>query len=136
MADYQLELTVDLGRSGGGDAPFLVRLLASPLSELIRATERACRVYELLLIDRPGDIWDYVMVALEAVPPAVTERLPRTDNDARKVNDGDPAALPLIPFPEFDRLFEYWDEDTTDEAATWRRHRDSARMRSFARQAL
>lgn len=136
MAGYELELTVDLGRSGRGDDPFLVRLVTSPLSELIRANERACRVYELLLIDRPGDIWDYVMVALEAVPPAVTERLPRTDNNVRTADDGEPAASPLIPFPEFDRLFEYWEEDTTDEAATWLRHRDSAQMRSFARQAL
>ena len=136
MANHELELTVDLGRSRQGDDPFRVRLVTSPLTELIRATERACRVYELLLIDRPGDIWDYVMVALEAVPPAVTERLPRTDNNVRTGDDGAPTASPLIPFPEFDRLFEYAADDTTDEAEKWLRHRDSAQMRSFARQAL
>ena len=136
MAGYELELTIDLGRSGRGDDSFLVRLVTSPLSELIRATERACRFYELLLIDRPGDIWNYVMVALEAVPPAVTERLPRTDNNVRTGDDGTLAASPLIPFPEFDRLFEYAADGTTDEAEKWRRHRDSAQMRSFARQAL
>lgn len=136
MANHELELTVDLGRSGRGNYPFRVRLVTSPLSELIQATERACRVYELLLIDRPGDIWDYVMVVPEALPPEVTGALTRTDSDERTANDRDSAPSPPVPFPVFDRLFAWSGDDTTEDAEKWLYYRASAQMRSFARQAL
>ncbi|MFU2487153.1 hypothetical protein [Thauera sp. WH-1] len=136
MANHELELTVDLGRSRHGDFPFRVRLVTSPLSQLIQASERACRVYELLLIDRPGDIWDYVMVVPEALPPEVTEALTRADSDERTARDRDSAPSPPVPFPAFDRLFAWSGEDTTEGAEQWLRHRNSAQMRSFARQAI
>lgn len=136
MGEHELELTVDLGRSGRGDYPFRIRLVTSPLSELIQATEHACRVYELLLIDRPGDVWDYVMVVPEALPPEVTEALTRADSDERTANDRDSAPSPRVPFPVFDRLFAWSGEDTTEVAERWLYYRASAQMRSFARQAL
>lgn len=100
MITYESVLTIDFGEVGyrTGKSPFRVRLETGPLAELIRATESAHRVYELL-IDRPGDVWDYVCVALDEVPTRVADRVAHarlaTESESPlKVDqllDGDPA---------------------------------------------
>ena len=79
MTTYESILTIDFGEVGyrSGKSPFRVRLETGPLAELIRATESAHRVYELFLIDRPGDVWDYVWVILDEVPTRVADRVGR-----------------------------------------------------------
>ena len=60
----QLSLTLDFGIVGHHylREPFCVRLDASALEQLISDARNAWRVYELTLINRPGDVWDYVHV--------------------------------------------------------------------------
>src|SRR5438105_2715152 len=64
MAAYRTELHVDMGPVGCKEPrhPFSVRLVAGDLARLIRDVKNAHRFYELMLIDRPGDVLDYVSV--------------------------------------------------------------------------
>lgn len=140
MTTYHAALTVDLGEVGFRDRkqPFRVRLDTRPLAELIRATDDAHRIYELLLIDRPGDVWDYVWVVLDEVPTGVADRVARARRDARPkwADRPHPWSDDRIPFKVFDSLFHWAWDDTEPEDEAWLIHRDSAPMRSFARQAL
>lgn len=79
MTVYRAELEIDFGKVGywNSGALFRIRLDASPLTDLIRDTTDAHRVFELLLIDRPGDVWDYVQVIPEDVPAGVANRIAR-----------------------------------------------------------
>jgi hypothetical protein len=140
MTTYNSVLTVDFGHVGfwNDKQPFRVRLDAAPLAGLIRDAHEAHRVYELLLIDRPGDIWDYVWVVLDEVPTRVAERVARVRQNAPSIPVESPDSWPddRIPLKVFDSLFRWAWDDTDPEDEAWLRHRHSALMQSFARQAL
>lgn len=140
MTIYESALTVDFGEVGfwNGKQPFRVRLESGPLADLIRATENAHRVYELLLLDRPGDVWDYVWVVLEAAPQRVADRVARARQSVHPKGAGSVHPWPEdhLPFKVFDSLFYWAWDDTEPEDEAWLNHRDSALMRSFSQQAL
>lgn len=140
MTAYQNELVVDFGEVGFRNSKhrFRVRLDSRPLMQLIEAAENAHRVYELLLIDRPGDIWAYTSVVLDELPPGVASRVARAREKCAPSSEGQTHAWPegSIPFQDFDQLF-YWAWDETEpEDEAWLNHRDSGVMHSFARQVL
>ena len=64
MTPHQIGLVLDFGAVGycNSQEPFRVRLESSAVFNLINDANNAFRVYELLIIDRPGDMWDYVSV--------------------------------------------------------------------------
>ncbi|MFO1264933.1 MAG: hypothetical protein U1E84_16655 [Rhodoferax sp.] len=140
MTKYHAALAVDFGEVGyrNGRHPFRIRLDTEPLADLIRATDDAHRVYELLLIDRPGDVWDYVWVILDEVPTRVADQVEHARQDARPRREDWPHPWPddRIPFKVFDRFFYWMGDDTSPEDEAWLNHRDSALMQSFAQQAL
>ena len=133
------ELTVDLGDVGYRNSlePFRVRLNSSALTALIEASAEACRVYELYLIDRPGDVWDYVSVVADAVPVRVTGGIQsRREKLKSPYRDEYPWEEDRVPFTVFDSMF-YWAGDDTEPADTaWLNHRDSKEMRNYATQLL
>lgn len=140
MTSHEAALTIDFGEVGfrSGKHPFRVRLETGPLADLIRATGNAHRVYELLLLDRPGDVWDYVWVVLEAEPPRVADRVARVRQEVQPkgADRTHPWPTDRVPFKVFDRLFGWAWDDTDPEDEAWLNHRDSALMRSFSQQAL
>jgi len=140
MATYESVLTIDFGEVGfwNGKHPFRIRLDSGPLANLIQATDDAHRVYELFLIDRPGDIWDYVWVVLDDVPQRVADRVARVRQEAQPKREDSPHPWPddRIPFKVFDSLFFWAWDDTDPEDEVWLSHRDSVLMRSFAQQVL
>ena len=77
MTSYKNDLTIDFGEVGyvRSQEAFRVRLDSSKLSELMDDAANAYRVYELMLIERPGDVWDYVSVVVEVAPKRVTESI-------------------------------------------------------------
>ena len=99
MNFYQTELSIDFGEVGyrKSKQQFQVRLVASELTELIRAAKNANRVYELMLIDRPGDVWDYVWVVIETVPTSIRERYLQAWREARPSYAEHPCPLNQIP---------------------------------------
>jgi hypothetical protein len=140
MPAYQNELVVDFGEVGSRNSKhhFRVRLDSRPLAQLIEAVENAHRVYELLLIDRPGDIWAYTSVVIDELPPGVASRARPAREDFAPDADEHRHAWPegSMPFPDFDQLFDStWDEAEPEDEA-WLNHRDSDVMRAFAQQSL
>lgn len=139
MTAYQSELTIDFGEVGfyNSKHPFRVRLDLRPLMTLIEAADNAYRIYELLLIDRPGDIWAYTSVVLDELPPGVA-KLVRAHEKSVSRSGGKTHAWPegSMPFQDFDQLFYWGWDDTEPEDEAWLTHRDSSVMHSFAQQAL
>lgn len=133
------ELTVNLGDVGYRNSlePFSVRLDASALTALIAASADACRVYELYLIDRPGDVWDYVSVVVDAVPSRVTCGIQHERKKLKSpYHDKYPWGEDRVPFTAFDSMF-YWAGDDTEPAdEAWLTHRDSRQMRDYATRLL
>ncbi len=132
MDTNSLTLALDLGPTRTNGA-FRVRLDAEKLQDLIRATEDARRIYELMLIERPGDVLDYVWVVLEELSQSVRERIDdfrHQHGSAQRIWPGD-----RMPLGAFDHLFYWAAEDTDADDETWLRFRNSAQMRSFMHQA-
>jgi hypothetical protein len=80
MLNYDTSLTIDFGEVGGWREkhPFRRRLETGLHSDLIRAAKNVHLVYELLLVDRLGDILEYVWVVLEDVPKRILDSIART----------------------------------------------------------
>jgi len=137
MIHYQTTLSIDFGEMGyrNSKQPFRVRLLGNELTELIKDAENAHRVYELMLIDRPGDIWSYVWVVIDEVPTRINDRYLQAWQDAKhQYSDDHPWPLNHIPFNLFDEFFFWGWDDTDPEDEAWLSHRDSTTMKAFADQ--
>lgn len=136
MTVHQSSLSIDFGMVGSRSEKhaFCIRLDTEPLTELIEAAAQAHRVYELFLIDRPGDVWDYVWVVLEAVPRTVADRAARARIEWRSTQQNKSSDWPhdRIPFKVFDRLFSWAMDDTEAEDHAWLSHRNTEEMKTFA----
>jgi hypothetical protein len=139
---YETQLTIDFGETGYhyDKQPFCVMLDAGPLTKLIEHARQAHRIYELTLIQRPGDIWRYVTV----VPKQLTERARRhliyayreKAPDKKEARDEN---LDLrVSFEEFTRIFnpQYYVDDYDPECEAWLGVRGSAVVQAFGKQLL
>lgn len=137
MAQFDPVLAIDLGRVGFANErePFRVRLDAAPLVDLIEDTRAARRVYDLMLIQRPGDVWPWVEVVIEAIPRRGLQRLAWQIEAVRSAPDG---AVPVgpLPFAEFDRCFTAHGEDDDPEQHAWSEVRESTLLRDYAASLL
>ena len=136
---WQTRLEIDFGEVGywRGKERFHVSLGAAPLIELIGHARQAHRVYELSLITRPGDVWDYLTVTPHALPETLERRVADARRAATPAFGGKhPWPAESIPFLPFDQLFQLaWaDNDPADEA--WLGQREGAVMRAFSAQLL
>ena len=133
-------LTVDLGEVGDRHRRhrFRIELDAGPLLELICAARQVHRVHELLLIDRPGDVWEYVCVSPQSLPPFVTQRIAQARNALQESDrtDSHPWPEDRIPLTQFNRLFFWSGDDTDPESEAWLRYRESPPIQAFAMQVL
>lgn len=123
MWNYQLDLTIhfgNIGSIGGKPAPYVVRLTCDPLLELIKDAKKAHRIYELLLIERPGDVWDYVQVEVSG-----------NTETGSSANTGRKQA-----FNEYDSQFFWQWDDTPSIDAAWLTYRESPALQAYARQLL
>lgn len=139
MTSFESELVIDFGNVGYRQAqfPFTVRLRATALWELFRDALTAHRIYELLLIERPGDVWDYVSVLIEEAPPAVLNRVSRLRPETERAHGETPSTQSIeVPFNEFDQLFYWAGDDTEPEDEAWLSGKDRPAVRAFAQQLL
>ena len=109
MTSYESELVIDFGEVGNrfGRHPFRIRLKAEALRALIEHATAAHRIYEMLLIERPGDVWAYVSVVIEQAPREVFERIAHHRSTAARgralaASDAD------LSFQEFDSSSTGW----------------------------
>lgn len=138
VTTYQMTLDIDFGQVGYSDekSAFNVRLDATPLRSLIDDARSASRVYELLLIDRPGDVWNYVHAVPLDLPKQIADRVARKRAEAQPRISDHPWPEDRLPFLAFDALFDWCGDDTAPEEEAWLQHRDSEVIRSFARSLL
>jgi hypothetical protein len=139
MTSYKNDLSINFGQVGyarNGES-FRVRLESSKLSELIEDTTKDHRVYELMLINRPGDVWDYVTVVIEAAPKRVAKAVADVREASRPPSSDEyPWSAHNVPFKVFDDIF-FLDGDDTDPAAeAWRWQRNAPAMDAYAEQLL
>ena len=107
-----LDLTCD--HYYGKKYPFRLRFHFDALAQLMNDALHSIRVYELMMIRRPGDVWNYVWVEAVEMPPRIEERIRR---------DAFPAANRFITFIKFDRMFRWAWDDTEPEDECWLRAR-------------
>jgi hypothetical protein len=137
MTSYKSDLTIDFGSGGyeGSRVAFRVRLESSQLSDLMVDASNAYRIYELMLINRPGDVWRYVSVGIETAPESVINRLKHVREKGKIESSQYPWSLEEVPFKVFDKIF-YWDIDYTEpEDDAWF-NRDPSVMNKYAEQLL
>lgn len=97
--------------------PFRVEVLEPAIDDLIADTREAYRVYELMMIRRPGDVWNYLWVRLDEVPESVRY------NESEQRKEKFPYGRCFwpenhLPLTEFDTFFHwFWDMDK--ESAAW-----------------
>lgn len=138
MTIHDTTLDLDLGPVGsqGEPHPFRVVLDAAPLARLVADAAGAFRVHEVLLIDRPGDVWEYVQVTPVALPPPVAARLAQARQAAAAGEPARDRPDAKLPFRDFDRLFRLAGDDTDPEDEAWIRVRDDEPVRAYARALL
>lgn len=109
--------------------PFRVQLHNFPLDHLVADAQEAHRVYELMSIRRPGDVWKYIWVELLDVPPNVRSSCQwRKDEakDSRKWPDN------WLPLTEFDLCFYWAMDDTEPESRCWLPEREGSSFKTWA----
>ncbi len=139
MTSHDLTLRIDFGKVGyhSSKEAFCVTLEATPLAELIADARNVYRLYELFLIERPGDVWDYVNVHPEALPSRVQEAVTKAHAEADpRYKQPHPWPQDRLPLSVFDTLFSWQYDDTYPEAETWLQHRNAPIMQNFADQLL
>ena len=132
---FETQLSIDFGEVGYHDdkQPFSILLDAKDLTLLIDDARQARGIYELLLIDRPGDVWRYVRVR----PLQLTDRARGRIEYFIQTNDRNASGRKdlSLSFIEFDRLFTP-DPDGDPEGEAWERVRSAPTLSSFAAQLL
>lgn len=124
---------LDLGLVGcGPQHPFTVRLESGRLTRLMQDASRAHRVYELMLITRPGDVWGYVDVVPVSLPPLLAARVERW---RARLDGGSSELVAPIPFIDFDAMFFLSDDDGTAEDEAWNARKGEG-LEDFADRAL
>jgi len=113
--DYQ----IDLGAIGWRKRePFRVQLLGKRLANLQQDAMQGARLYELLSLSSPGDLWHYIDVVGLELP----ERVAKLEMEKRREvfrwhREGEP--LPSLSLAQFDALFYWCEDDTSDEDSAW-----------------
>ena len=136
MTSIAAEISVDLSpvTNSDGAANFKVHIDASRLFGLISDAERVHRVYELMLIDHPGDVWDYVTVEVNDVSKRVAAMVAKEfrQQNGYSIRRNNWTAT-RIAFPVFDRYFFSDWEDGTQEDEAWETYRASTEVRDYAK---
>jgi hypothetical protein len=117
----------------GESTPFRVEVQHHALEHLMADALEAHRVYELMMIRRPGDVWKYLWVKALEVPSSVSIRL-----TSKRDHDYPFGRCPWpdnsIPLNLFDSFFYWCWDDTSPESECWLREREGRNFLEFGRQ--
>lgn len=116
----------------GDPIPFRVEVQFHALEHLMADALEAHRVYELMMIRRPGDVWKYLWVNVLEVPTGVIMRMASKREDEYP-HGRCPWPENCIPLNLFDSFFYWCWEDTSPESSCWLTERESIRFAEFGR---
>jgi hypothetical protein len=118
----------------GDPMPFRVEIQHHALQHLMADALKAHRVYELMMIRRPGDVWKYLWVKALEVPAFVSSSMASKRQDEYP-HGRCPWPENCIPLNLFDSFFYWcWDDDTSPESVCWLREREGGSFLEFGRQ--
>lgn len=117
--------------SDRSERQFVIEIDALPLLILFKEAALGARVYELMSISRPGDVFHYVRVLPVDVPPRVSALFPGSQPVGRVENSIDASAT-FLPFPIFDEALGWNVEDEEPEDSLWRHPRNTLEWREIA----
>ncbi|APV50971.1 hypothetical protein BWI17_15515 [Betaproteobacteria bacterium GR16-43] len=133
MTNAERTLSLDLGSVGElGSQRFTVALDAAPFERLLDDARNAHRIYELALLQRPGDLWDYLEVIPTQVPPAIADHLKKARSVA--TNTGAPWPEGRVPFAAFDNQVRDGADEAAAAAEAWRDACAGEEAQAFVRQ--
>jgi hypothetical protein len=118
-----LDLTVNHYR--GEQYPFRVRFHFDALVQLFNDALQGTRIYELMMIRRPGDVWNYVWIETVELPPRIQKM---AKAEYARQSEG------FIQFPKFDGMFRWAWMDTEPEDECWLHARGERPFRELADQ--
>lgn len=141
---HRWEIDFDLLGRSPDQSVFAISIGVEPLAELIRHAEIGHRVYELFMLQRPGDLWAYLTVTVRALPPRIGEcfrsaliRSARLVPDKITWRPGISAEfIDTLPLSVFDAFFRTYDDDMEAEDHAWIGLRDSAAMENYLNRIL
>jgi len=126
-------LSLDFGPvPGRGTHPFAVALDAAPFEQLLDDASNAHRIYELALLQRPGDLWEYLEVIATQIPPAIAGPLEQARSVAAKT--GAPWPAGRMPFTVFDSHVRDGADEAAAAAEAWRDACASEAAQAFVQQ--
>jgi hypothetical protein len=103
----------------------------SQLALLIDSASVGCRVYELMAIQRPGDLLNYLVVSWVELNPMIEKEIRKGNMDDFTIRYQPEVPLPKLPFPKVDKCFSWRGGDTKDWDKTWCSVRDSGYWRNM-----
>lgn len=119
MTSSLRSLPFDFGQvPGQGSHPFAVELDSAPFEKLLDDVRKAHRIYELELLQRPGDLWEYLEVVPTHIPPAIAEPLQKARVVAAKTGHAWPEGR--VPFAVFDDYVRDGADEAAAAAEAWR----------------
>jgi hypothetical protein len=112
------------------DRTFIIQVDARPLAKLFQDAARGQRVYELMSIERPGDILHYLWLTVpdreSGLAKATTERHASQFRYRGPMGD-----VCHMPFTEFDTGFIFDGDDTDDVFFMWDDFKESQEWRPY-----
>ncbi len=114
------------------DRTFIIRVDAGPLARLIEDAGKGQRMYELLSIERPGDILHYLWVKIPDRSSSQAEYVVRQRNAFVDNLFRDPIGdVCELGFVEFDKCYPLLGDDTTPDADLWRKYVNTEAWRQY-----
>ncbi len=134
MAIPETSVVWDFGPVGYHNGPkqhFCVEIDAEPFAQLCRDVEIGHRLYELLSLNRPGDLLAYLRVNFTQLPDELRQRVTKARHVATDANFGSPPwPEGTMPYARFSSLLYSHEDDMqpSDEAwhSAWRRDSQNA----------
>ena len=112
--------------------PFRVEVQDHALDHLIADAHAGLRLYELMMIRRPGDVWQYLWVKEVEVPPSVSACIAYKRQEK---SPWGPCQWPehSLPLNDFESFFRWDRDDTSEESVCWLTARESIEFLDYGR---
>lgn len=113
--------------------PFEITLNDEALKLLTAEALQGSRIYELMQIRRPGDLWKYLWVQVHALPSSCSWQMPAAIKNERETHGPARFDWPeeYIPLTKFTKFFYAAGDDTNLESEAWLSAKNGSTFRRY-----
>ena len=108
-----------------------ISVSSAQIALLIDSASLGWRVYELMSIQRPGDLLNYLVVSWVEINPLIEKVIRKANMDDFNIRFHSDKPLPKLPFPKVDYCFAWRGDDTSNADEAWCKVRDSGYWRDI-----